>query len=90
MSLEQATVYKNEGNKAFQENRFQDAVDAFTKAIEINPNDHVFYSNRSGAYASLDKLQEALDDAIKCTQLKPDWAKGYQRKGKNNFTNKFI
>ncbi|KAL4476381.1 hypothetical protein ABPG74_010114 [Tetrahymena malaccensis] len=81
MSLEQATAYKNEGNKAFQENRFQDAIDAFTKAIEINPNDHVFYSNRSGAYASLNKLEEALSDAVKCVQIKPDWAKGYQRKG---------
>lgn len=53
MSAEQATQFKNEGNKAFTEGRFQEAVDAFTKAIQINPNDHVFYSNRSGAYASL-------------------------------------
>jgi len=77
MSAEQATAFKNEGNKAFLESRFQDAVDAFTKAIEINPNDNVFYSNRSGAYASMNKLDEALEDAVKCIQLKPDWAKGY-------------
>ena len=43
MSADQATAFKNEGNKAFLDSRFQDAVDAFTKAIEINPNDNVFY-----------------------------------------------
>lgn len=77
MSAEQATQYKNEGNKAFTDGRFQEAVDAFTKAIEINPNDHVFFSNRSGAYASLNQLDEALKDAVQCITLKPDWAKGY-------------
>jgi stress-induced-phosphoprotein 1 len=41
----------------------------------------VFYSNRSGAYASLEKYQEALEDATKCVELKSDWAKGYVRKG---------
>ncbi|EGR31769.1 stress-induced protein sti1 family protein, putative, partial [Ichthyophthirius multifiliis] len=81
MSLDQATEYKNQGNKAFQENRFEEAVDLFTKAIQINPNDHVYYSNRSGAYASKGDLEKALEDANKCIQLKPDWAKGYQRKG---------
>jgi stress-induced-phosphoprotein 1 len=39
------------------------AVDAFTKAIELNPSDHVFYSNRSGAYASLQDYDSALEDA---------------------------
>lgn len=53
----------------------------FTEAISINPNDHVFYSNRSGAYASLKKFDEALQDANKCVELNPKWAKGYQRKG---------
>lgn len=41
----------------------------------------MFYSNRSGAYASLNQLELALQDAVKCISIKPDWAKGYQRKG---------
>lgn len=39
------------------------------------------YSNRSGAYASLKKFDEAYKDAEKTTELKPDWAKGWGRKG---------
>ncbi|EZG88840.1 putative stress-induced protein sti1 [Gregarina niphandrodes] len=73
--------WKNQGNAAFKESRFQDAVDCFTKAIELDPEDHVLYSNRSGAWASLEKYEDALADADVCTTLKPDWAKGWARKG---------
>jgi len=41
----------------------------------------VLYSNRSGAYASLKDYDKALEDATKTTELKPDWAKGWGRKG---------
>ncbi len=61
--MDQATEYKNKGNQAFKEGKFEDAVNYFTKAISANPNDHVFYSNRSGAYASLKLYDEALGDA---------------------------
>ena len=53
----------------------------FTQAIEIEPANHVLYSNRSGAYASLKKFDQALEDANKITEIKPDWAKGWGRKG---------
>jgi stress-induced-phosphoprotein 1 len=41
----------------------------------------VLYSNRSGAYASLKDWEKALEDANKTTEIKPDWAKGWGRKG---------
>ena len=41
----------------------------------------MLYSNRSGAYASLKQFDKALEDATKTTELKPDWAKGWGRKG---------
>jgi len=75
-----AIEHKNAGNKAFQEGDYEKAVEEFTKAIELEQN-HVFYSNRSGAYAALKKYDLALDDAQKCVSLKPDWAKGYSRLG---------
>ncbi|KAK3651000.1 Hsp90 cochaperone, partial [Elasticomyces elasticus] len=46
-----------------------------------DPTNHVLYSNRSGAYASLKKFDKALEDATKTTEIKPDWAKGWGRKG---------
>ncbi len=41
----------------------------------------MLYSNRSGAYASLKQFDKALEDANKTTEIKPDWAKGWGRKG---------
>ena len=83
--MDKATEYKNLGNDAFKNKQFKEAADFFTKAIEINPNDHVFYSNRSGAFASLEQYDKALEDANKCVTLKGDWGKGYQRKGLSEF-----
>jgi tetratricopeptide (TPR) repeat protein len=53
----------------------------FGEAIELDPTNHVLYSNRSGAYASLKDWEKALEDANKTTEIKPDWAKGWGRKG---------
>ena len=55
--------------------------DKFSQAIAIEPANHVLYSNRSGAYASMKNYDKALEDAEKTTDLKPDWAKGWGRKG---------
>lgn len=41
----------------------------------------MLYSNRSGAYASLKDWEAALEDANKTTEIKPDWSKGWGRKG---------
>eukprot|EP00331_Platyophrya_macrostoma_P030711 CAMPEP_0176453916 /NCGR_PEP_ID=MMETSP0127-20121128/29553_1 /TAXON_ID=938130 /ORGANISM="Platyophrya macrostoma, Strain WH" /LENGTH=586 /DNA_ID=CAMNT_0017842927 /DNA_START=12 /DNA_END=1772 /DNA_ORIENTATION=+ len=81
MSLEESLVHKAEGNKAFSAGNFEEAIKHFSKAIECNPNDHVFFSNRSACFSSLGKYPEALADATRCVTLKPDWAKGYVRKG---------
>ncbi|RMZ86938.1 hypothetical protein DV736_g5842, partial [Chaetothyriales sp. CBS 134916] len=76
-----ADALKAEGNKAFAAKDFTTAIDKFSQAIELDPSNHVLYSNRSGAHASLKQWQQALDDANKTTELKPDWAKGWGRKG---------
>ncbi|OQV10616.1 Tetratricopeptide repeat-containing protein isoform 1 [Cladophialophora immunda] len=76
-----ADALKAEGNKAFAAKDFKTAIDKFSQAIELDPTNHVLYSNRSGAYASLKDYQKALDDANKTTELKSDWAKGWGRKG---------
>lgn len=72
---------KAKGNAAFSAGNFSDAVKHFTEAINLSPTNHVLYSNRSAAYASLSNYSDALSDAKKTIELKPDWAKGYSRLG---------
>ncbi|KAL9993050.1 putative Heat shock chaperonin-binding, tetratricopeptide-like helical domain superfamily [Helianthus debilis subsp. tardiflorus] len=72
---------KAKGNAAFSAGNFTDAIKHFTDAINLAPSNHVLYSNRSAAYASLNQYSDALSDAKKTVDLKPDWAKGYSRLG---------
>lgn len=58
-----------------------DHSEKFTAAIELDPTNHILYSNRSAAYASKKEWPKALTDAEKTTELKPDWGKGWGRKG---------
>lgn len=76
-----ADALKAEGNKAFAAKDFKGAIEKFSQAIELEPTNHVLYSNRSGAYASLKDFDKALEDASRTTEIKPDWAKGWGRKG---------
>ncbi|KAK1444883.1 TPR repeat containing protein [Babesia gibsoni] len=73
--------FKAKGNEAFKAGRYMEAVQHFTEAIKLNPSDGILYSNRSGAYASMNMFQQALEDAMQCVTLKPDWPKSYSRKG---------
>ncbi|KAI1334625.1 hypothetical protein F5Y15DRAFT_401087 [Xylariaceae sp. FL0016] len=76
-----ADEFKAKGNAAIAAKNFDEAIDAFTKAIEIDSTNHVLYSNRSAAYASKKDWTNALKDAEKTTEIKPDWPRGWGRKG---------
>jgi len=78
---QKAAIAKAKGNSAFQEKKFEEAIKHFTEAISHDDTDHVFFSNRSACYASIEKYEEALEDGTKCVSIKPDWPKGYTRKG---------
>ena len=77
----EAAKHKAAGNNSFAAARYYAATAEFTKAIECDPYDHVFYSNRSACYANLDQYSKACADARRCIELRPDFAKGYSRLG---------
>ncbi|KAM5572804.1 hypothetical protein ABKV19_012721 [Rosa sericea] len=72
---------KAKGNAAYSAGDYTAAITHFTEAINLAPTNHVLYSNRSASYANLHKYSDALADAKKTVELKPDWVKGYSRLG---------
>mmetsp|Transcript_3730 Transcript_3730/g.6729 ORF Transcript_3730/g.6729 Transcript_3730/m.6729 type:complete len:583 (+) Transcript_3730:47-1795(+) len=76
---DKAAEAKTKGNAAFAAKNFREAIQHFTEAISY-VKDHVFFSNRSACYASLEEYEKAFEDGQECVKLKPDWAKGYARK----------
>lgn len=79
--MSSAEELKNQGNLLFSSGNFEEAVDVFTLAISSDQSNAVLYSNRSAAYASLKQWNEAVEDAKKTTELRPDWGKGWSRLG---------
>ena len=59
----QANELKDQGNKAFQAKDYDTAIDLFTKAIELDSQNHVLFSNRSAAKAGKKQWAAALEDA---------------------------
>ncbi|EIE22839.1 TPR-like protein, partial [Coccomyxa subellipsoidea C-169] len=72
---------KTAGNQAFRDKRYQEAIKLYSQAIAGAPKDASLFANRSAAYLMLAAKQEARNDAVKATSLKPDWPKGFFRLG---------
>ena len=58
-----ADALKDQGNKAFQAKNYDKAIDLFSQAIALDPNNFVLYSNRSAAKAGKRQYGAALEDA---------------------------
>ena len=79
--LLQAEHLKSLGNEAYKSGDTTMAITYFTQAIDIDPDNHLLYSNRSASYLKADFISKALKDAEKCVLLQPKWLKGYNRLG---------
>ena len=79
-----ADEFKNKGNEAFKAKDYKKSIEFYTKAIDLDPASvgaGALYSNRSASYAGLNDWARALTDAENCVRVRPDWLKGYFRKG---------
>ncbi|XP_018014215.1 stress-induced-phosphoprotein 1 [Hyalella azteca] len=81
MDKEKASALKDAGNAALNADKPKEAIEKYSEAIKLDPENHVLFSNRSAAYAKLENYTAALADAEATVRLKPDWPKGYSRKG---------
>ncbi|KAM0874617.1 hypothetical protein ACQ4PT_037310 [Festuca glaucescens] len=72
---------KNYGDEAVKRKDYHGASMFYTEAIELDPSDATLYSNRSLCHLEMSKAEKALHDANTCIRLRPEWIKGYYRKG---------
>lgn len=76
-----ANEWFNKGSKASLENKRQEAIEAYTKAIELKPDYLEAYNNRGNAYSGLGNYKKAIKDSSKAIDLKPDLADAYVIRG---------
>lgn len=77
----QADALKAEGNKAMAQRNFNEAIEKYTQAIELDPSNVVYLSNRAAAYSSLGQHDKAISDAEKAIEIDNSFAKAYSRLG---------
>ncbi len=77
---------KLDGNKSFREDRYKEALDAYSSAIKLaqdcnyNAFNPLLLTNRATVYIKLKQYEDALKDANDYITRRPDCWKGYARK----------
>ncbi|KAL7742551.1 hypothetical protein ACLKA6_003998 [Drosophila palustris] len=68
-----------QSNAACQSGDFATAVLLYTDALQLDPGNHILYSNRSAARLKQGQFAAALQDATQARELCPQWPKAYFR-----------
>jgi tetratricopeptide (TPR) repeat protein len=76
------TNWSEIGRQAMDAKRWNEALNAYNKAIELNPNDASAYNNRGLAYDNLDKNDLAIADYEKAIELNPKYGDAFNNRGK--------
>lgn len=77
----QAEKLKNEGNNLMKTEQFPEALLCYSKAIELDGRNAVYYCNRAAAHSKLNQHQAAIDDCKKAIAIDPLYSKAYGRMG---------
>ncbi|CAL4943682.1 unnamed protein product [Urochloa decumbens] len=72
---------KLHGGQAVARKDYAGASKFYAEAIMLDPADATLYSNRSLCHLKIGEARNALVDADACISLRPEWPKGYYRKG---------
>lgn len=78
--------YMDEGAKLMlRYSKYDEAEEAFTKAIKYDKNNHEAYYYRGCAKVNATKYKDAIPDFEKAIELKPDYADAYFNLGRTYF-----
>ena len=73
--------YILEGNQYYQKYKFEKAIEAYEKAIEIDLDSDIACYNIGLAYAKLSKFEKAIEAYEKAIEIKPDSHEAYYNMG---------
>uniref|UniRef100_A0A8C6T663 Protein phosphatase 5, catalytic subunit n=1 Tax=Neogobius melanostomus TaxID=47308 RepID=A0A8C6T663_9GOBI len=79
-----AELLKEKANTYFKEKDYDNAIKYYTEALELNPSNAIYYSNRSLAYLRTECYGYALADATKALEIDKNYIKGYYRRATSN------
>lgn len=77
----EAEKFRGMGNERLREEKFQDAVECYTKAINLDSNNPFYFCNRAAAHYNLGDYPAAIEDSQKAIAINPSYSKAYGRLG---------
>ena len=77
---EKVDQLREQGNIAVKNEKYEEALNLYSSAIDLTSHDHRLFANRALCYMKLSQPQQALDDCEKCLLLCPRYSKALQRK----------
>ena len=80
MTASDFETLKAQGNAYLKNKETYKAIDSYSQAAAISPDNHIIFSNRSAAYLVQGSVEAALADAETCLRIAPEWPKAYHRK----------
>lgn len=78
---EEAERMKTEGNNLMRTEKFQEALEMYSKAIELDGSNPVFYCNRAAAHSKMNNHHLAIEDCQRAIDMDPSYSKAYGRMG---------
>lgn len=72
---------KTEGNNLMRTEKFQEALEMYSKAIELDGSNPVFYCNRAAAHSKMNNHHLAIEDCQRAIDMDPSYSKAYGRMG---------
>ena len=79
MSDKSWEALKEKGNVLFKEKRYADAIKFYEKALDINPNAEVLFSNKGTCKKCLKEYKEAIQDYKRALEINPKNTKNMNR-----------
>lgn len=64
-----------QSNAACQGGDYAKAVALYSDALQLDPTNHILYSNRSAALVKMGQFTQALQDATRARELNTKWPK---------------
>ncbi|XP_069605614.1 small glutamine-rich tetratricopeptide repeat-containing protein beta [Ranitomeya imitator] len=81
-AIEKAEQLKDEGNNYMKEQNYEAALDCYSQAVELDPNNAVYYCNRAAAHSQLGRHSDAILDCEKAIYIDTKYSKAYGRMGR--------
>lgn len=69
--------YYHRGEQFLGDEAYEEAIDSYTKAIDIRPEIPQFFNSRGYAYSCIDEHDKAIYDYNKAIELYPEYADAY-------------